>query len=51
MPYASLIDFKMGTTSITCNTPADKVEEIRKKDEKTTSAKLGFRVTAYIIKN
>lgn len=41
----------MGTTSITVNTPADDYERIREKDEKTTSTTLGFRVTAYIIKD
>jgi hypothetical protein len=40
----------MGTTSVTGNTPADKVEAINRKDAETTSTRLGFRVTGYIIK-
>lgn len=41
----------MGTTSITVNTPPEKIDYSNKKDAKTTSLTLGFRVTAYIIKD
>ncbi len=41
----------MGTTTITVNTPEDRYEYSRQKDAKTTSVTLGFRVTAYIIKD
>ena len=50
-PNANILDLKMGTTSITCNTKPDRIELTRAKDAKTTSATLGFRVTGYIIKD
>ena len=50
-PNANILDLKMGTTSITVNTPPDKIDYSNKKDAKTTSLTLGFRVTAYIIKD
>lgn len=50
-PYANILDLKMGTTSITVNTPLDMYDRAREKDAKTTSVTLGFRVTGYIIKD
>lgn len=41
----------MGTSSITINTPKQKYDYIIDKDHKTTTKTLGFRVTAYIIKD
>jgi hypothetical protein len=48
---ANILDLKMGTTSITVNTPLDQYERANEKDAKTTSVSLGFRVTGYIIKD
>jgi hypothetical protein len=41
----------MGTSSITINTPPQKYDYIREKDHKTTTETMGFRVTAYIVKD
>lgn len=41
----------MGTSTITCNTPKDRIDYINEKDAKTTSVKLGFRVTGFVLKN
>ena len=48
---ANVLDLRMGTSSITINTPQYKYDYIKEKDQKTTTATLGFRVTAYIIKD
>jgi hypothetical protein len=48
---ASVLDLKMGTTSITVNTPQSEIEAVNKKDETTTTRALGFRVTGYVIKD
>ncbi len=50
-PYANVLDLRMGTSSITINTQPYKYEYIKQKDLKTTTSTLGFRVTAYIIKD
>ena len=50
-PNANILDLKMGTSSITVNTPQDMIDYTNQKDSKTTSVSLGFRVTAYIIKD
>jgi len=50
-PKANVLDLRMGTSSITINTPPHKYDYIRDKDHKTTTETLGFRVTAYIIKD
>ena len=41
----------MGTTSITTNTPESRFEEIKLKDEMTTSVTLGMRITSLILKD
>lgn len=46
-----MIDLRIGTSSITVNTPKDLYEYITQKDHKTTTVTHGFRVTAYIIKD
>ena len=51
MPHASILDIKMGTTSITVNTPLEKHDLVRAKDAATTSVKLGMRITAMIVKD
>lgn len=51
MPHASVLDIKMGTTSITVNTAIEKHERVRAKDALTTSVKLGMRITAMIVKD
>lgn len=51
MPHASVLDIKMGTTSITVNTPIEKHERVREKDAQTTSVRLGMRITAMIVKD
>ena len=48
---ASVLDLKMGTSSITVNTPKENYELISKKDAKTTSVSLGLRITALIVKD
>lgn len=48
--YASVLDLKMGTSTITFNTKPHRVDHVHIKDAKTTSKKLGFRVTGYVIK-
>jgi hypothetical protein len=50
-PKANVLDLRMGTSSITINTPPHKYDYIKEKDHKTTTETLGFRVTAYIIKD
>ena len=50
-PNANILDLKMGTSSITVNTPLDRYDYSNQKDAKTTSVSLGFRVTGYIIKD
>ena len=50
-PYGSVLDLKIGFTSVTKNTPIDQIEKIKRKDASTTSVSLGFRVTGYIIKD
>jgi hypothetical protein len=49
--YGSVLDLKVGFTSITKNTPSHLIEKINRKDAVTTSATLGFRVTGYVIKD
>ncbi|CDW72872.1 UNKNOWN [Stylonychia lemnae] len=51
MENASILDLKMGTSSITVNTPKKLYEKVSQKDAKTTSVSLGFRVTALIVKD
>ena len=55
MPVGSIMDIKMGTSTITKNTESktnpDEIERSKRKDEQTTSAALGFRITGYINKN
>eukprot|EP00347_Sterkiella_histriomuscorum_P001582 403371475 len=51
MSHASVLDIKMGTTSITVNTAIEKHERVRAKDALTTSVKLGMRITAMIVKD
>jgi hypothetical protein len=50
-PNANVLDFRMGTSSITINTPLHMYDYINKKDLVTTTASDGFRVTAYIVKD
>jgi hypothetical protein len=50
-PNANVLDFRMGTSSITINTPLHMYDYINKKDLVTTTASYGFRVTAYIVKD
>ena len=50
-PKSNVLDLRMGTSSITINTPQYKYDYIKDKDVKTTTSTLGFRVTAYIIKD
>ena len=50
-PNANVLDFRMGTSSITINTPLHMYDYIKKKDLVTTTASHGFRVTAYIVKD
>jgi aromatic ring-opening dioxygenase LigB subunit len=50
-PYAAVLDLRMGTSSITVNTPEHLYDYITQKDQKTTTSTLGFRVTAYILKD
>ena len=50
-PYAAVLDLRMGTSSITAITPEHLYEYITQKDQKTTTSTLGFRVTAYILKD
>jgi len=50
-PNANVLDFRMGTSSITINTPLHMYDYIKKKDLVTTTASYGFRVTAYIVKD
>jgi hypothetical protein len=47
---SSVIDLKMGTTTITFNTKPHKIENVHLKDARTTTKSLGFRVTGYVIK-
>lgn len=47
----SVLDLKVGYTSVTKNTTPEKVDRIKRKDLTTTSVTLGFRVTGYIIKD
>ena len=50
-PNASVIDLKMGITTITLNTVPHRVERCNKKDAATTTKSLGFRITGYIFKD
>lgn len=50
-PHASVLDLKMGTTSITVNTPLENYDKVRQKDKKTTTVTHGIRVTALLIKD
>lgn len=50
-PNASLIDFRLGLTSIGPDTLPEQFEYCNEKDNKTTTSKLGFRVQGYIIKD
>ena len=46
---ASIIDIKMGTSTVTCN-----VKDLKKrhlKDKTTTSFKLGMKIIGYVIKS
>ena len=47
---ASILDLKMGTTSITKNTPQHRYEEISQKDSRTTTEAHGLRVTSLVLK-
>ena len=47
----SVLDLKMGTNSFTKYSSEERRERIKRKDEKSTSSVLGFRVTGYIIKD
>lgn len=51
MQNASILDIKMGTSSITVNTPLHKYDIIKAKDAKTTTVSLGMRVTGLIVKD
>ena len=49
---ASIIDLKMGTSTVTCNiTSESKLKKRHEKDQITTSRKLGIRVIGYVIKS
>jgi hypothetical protein len=50
---ASIIDLKMGTSTVTCNIIASpkRLEKRLKKDKDTTSQKLGLKVIGYVIKS
>lgn len=48
---ASVIDLKMGITTITLNTVPHRIETCNKKDAATTTKTLGFRITGYIFKD
>ncbi|CDW84054.1 UNKNOWN [Stylonychia lemnae] len=51
-PNASILDLKMGTSSLSLKKRAKHdVERIKLKDSMTTTKTLGFRVTGYIIKD
>jgi hypothetical protein len=50
-PNGSLIDFRLGLTSIGPDTLPEQYEYCNEKDNKTTSAKFGFRLQGYIIKD
>jgi hypothetical protein len=50
-PNANVLDLRMGSSSITVNTPPHLYERFKLKDNKTTTVTHGFRVTAYIIKD
>ena len=49
---ASIIDFNMGTNTITCNIKSEQRLIKRKiKDKNTTTRKLGFKIIGYVIKS
>jgi hypothetical protein len=49
---ASVIDLKMGTSTVTCNIKTQsRIEKRHLKDASTTTAKLGLRVIGYVIKS
>ena len=49
---ASIIDLKMGTSTVTCNITSErKLQKRHEKDRDTTSRKLGIRVIGYVIKS
>lgn len=50
---ASIIDLKMGTSTVTCNIVANphRFQKRLNKDKQTTSAKLGLKVIGYVIKS
>ena len=49
---ASIMDLKMGTSTVTCNiTSEERLKKRNAKDQATTSAALGLRVIGYVIKS
>lgn len=50
---ASIIDIKMGTSTVTCNIKANpsRMGKRLNKDQMTTTATLGMRIVGYVIKN
>ena len=49
---ASIIDLKMGLSTVTCNIiDSQRMEKRLAKDRKSTSSKLGFKVIGYVIKS
>jgi hypothetical protein len=50
---ASIIDLKMGTSTVTCNIIASpkRMEKRLIKDKSTTTQKLGLKVIGYVIKS
>ena len=50
---ASIIDIKMGTSTVTCNVKESpkRLEKRHKKDKTTTSFKLGMKIIGYVIKS
>ncbi len=50
-PNASVLDMRIGQTSVSCDTPKESIERYNEKDLKTTLVKLGMRVSGYIIRD
>jgi hypothetical protein len=50
---ASIIDIKMGTSTVTCNVKESpkRLEKRHLKDKTTTSFKLGMKIIGYVIKS
>ena len=49
---ASILDLKMGTSTVTCNiVGTTRLKKRHEKDKSTTTAKLGLRVIGYVIKS